>query len=167
MSRQKKRGILNQRKKSKLLTSFLTKPPHSNIKAKIQSTSMSPLLTPGMEVILDSQKPSLGDIVLYYSTGKEVIIAHRIIKINRREKKLLLKGDNRNLSEEIDVDRVIGRVSAIVIGRNNAIFFSNLFVKIINLVLFIYSRLSLDYPYLRFLLRGRSLLVRLVFHFYN
>lgn len=160
MSRQKKDATLNPRKKSRLLTSILTKNSHFQIKAKIRSLSMLPLLVPGMEVILDSKEPHCGDVVCFYAKDKKKIIAHRVLDIDKKAKVLILKGDNRQYIERIKYNEVIGRIKAIIL-KDKTIYLDSFPLRLANFVLFILSKITYWFPVLTHLIRGRRFLVRL------
>lgn len=160
MSRQRKNAIINPRKKSKLLTSTLTNKPHVKIKAIIRSTSMLPLLVPGMEVILDSEIPRCGDIVCFYDKDKKIIIAHRVLSINQGAEIMVVKGDNRPYAEKINSLDVIGRIEVLTV-KGRKINLNKFPYNMINFILYTLSKITYRFPGLTPLIRGRRFLVKL------
>lgn len=87
---------------------------------KSEGTSMMPMIDANSEILINLRERNfgLGDIVCFLNKGG--LIVHRIVKINNKDKKIVLKGDN-NLQRDglYDMDQIDGKV--IYILKNNGV----------------------------------------------
>lgn len=106
----------------------------------VASGSMIPTLQINDGVIVHITKDIIpNDIIVYEEQKDEMIIAHRVIKIN--ENTVITKGDNNNIEDkEFSKDLIIGKIVKILpqFGKIQAILTSPIVIMLILVITFIY-----------------------------